>query len=148
MVLDTAKHSFPVSQSCTSSSSSHHDFFTAICSPALVLPGQQSIAVASEKYCHPSLGAQRGRDAPAQASKFQCGRRLTWVSLVAQLVKNPPAVQETWVRSLGWEDPLRREWQPTPGFLPGESHGQRSLAGCSPRGHNHEMMSHVLARAC
>ena len=27
-------------------------------------------------------------------------------SLVAQLVKNPPAVQETWVRSLGWEDPL------------------------------------------
>ena len=27
-------------------------------------------------------------------------------SLVAQMVKNPPAVQETWVRSLGWEDPL------------------------------------------
>ena len=27
-------------------------------------------------------------------------------SLVAQLVKNPPAVQETWVQSLGWEDPL------------------------------------------
>ena len=30
-------------------------------------------------------------------------------SLVAQLVKNPPAVQETWVRSLGWEDPLKKE---------------------------------------
>ena len=30
----------------------------------------------------------------------------TWASLLAQLVKNPPAVQETWVRSLGWEDPL------------------------------------------
>ena len=29
----------------------------------------------------------------------------------------------------------RRKWQPTPVFLPGESHGQRSLAGCSPRGH-------------
>ena len=29
-----------------------------------------------------------------------------WASLVAQLVKNLPAVQETWVRSLGWEDPL------------------------------------------
>jgi len=27
---------------------------------------------------------------------------------VAQLVKNPPAVQETWVRSLGWEDPLEK----------------------------------------
>ena len=31
-----------------------------------------------------------------------------WGSLVAQLVKNPPAVQETWVRSLGWEDPLEK----------------------------------------
>ena len=31
-----------------------------------------------------------------------------WVSLVAQLVRNLPAVQETWVRSLGWEDPLER----------------------------------------
>ena len=29
-----------------------------------------------------------------------------WASLVAQLVKNPPAIQETWVQSLGWEDPL------------------------------------------
>ena len=32
------------------------------------------------------------------------------------------------VRSLGWQDPWRRAWQPTPVFLPGESHGQRSLA--------------------
>ena len=31
-----------------------------------------------------------------------------WASLVAQLVKNPPAMQETWVRSLGWEDPLKK----------------------------------------
>jgi len=30
----------------------------------------------------------------------------SWASLVAQLVKNPPAMRETWVRSLGWEDPL------------------------------------------
>ena len=30
----------------------------------------------------------------------------SWASLVAQLVKNPPAMQETWVRSPGWEDPL------------------------------------------
>ena len=48
--------------------------------------------------------------------------------------KNLPAMQETQVRSLGWEDPLRRAWQPTPVFLPGESHGQRSLAGYSPLG--------------
>ena len=31
-----------------------------------------------------------------------------WVSLVAQLVRNPPAMQETWVRCLGWEDPLEK----------------------------------------
>ena len=30
----------------------------------------------------------------------------SWASMVAETVKNPPAVQETWVRSLGWEDPL------------------------------------------
>ena len=32
----------------------------------------------------------------------------SWASLVAQLVKNPPAMQETWVRSLDWEDPLKK----------------------------------------
>ena len=51
---------------------------------------------------------------------------------MAQMVKNPPAMQETQVRSLGQEVPWRREWQPTPVFLPGEVHGQRSLAGYNP----------------
>ena len=32
----------------------------------------------------------------------------SWASLVAQLVKNLPAIQETWVQSLGWEDPLEK----------------------------------------
>ena len=32
----------------------------------------------------------------------------SWASLVAQLVKNPPSMQETWVQSLGWEDPLEK----------------------------------------
>ena len=32
----------------------------------------------------------------------------SWVSLVAQLVKNLPAIRETWVQSLGWEDPLEK----------------------------------------
>ena len=35
--------------------------------------------------------------------------RYSWVFLVAQLVKNPPAMQETWVWSLGWDDPLEKE---------------------------------------
>ena len=55
--------------------------------------------------------------------------------LVAQRLKRLPAMQETWVRSLGQEDPLEKEMATTPVFLPGESHGQRSLAGYSPRGH-------------
>ena len=37
----------------------------------------------------------------------------------------------SWVRTISW----RRKWQPTPVFLPEEFHGQRSLAGYSPRGH-------------
>ena len=55
-------------------------------------------------------------------------------SLVTQMVKDLTAMQETWVRFLGWEDPWRRAWQPTPVFLPGESHGQRSLVSYSPWG--------------
>ena len=46
------------------------------------------------------------------------------------MVKNLSAVQEMRVRSLGGEDPLRRKWQPSPIFLPEESHGQRSPWGC------------------
>ena len=52
--------------------------------------------------------------------------------LVVQTVKNLPAMQETKVQSLGWEDPWRREWQSTPVFLPGEFHGQKSLVRYNP----------------
>ena len=45
-------------------------------------------------------------------------RQLT-ASLVAQLVKNPPAMRETWVGKIPW----RREWLPTPVFWPGDFHG-------------------------
>ena len=51
------------------------------------------------------------------------------------MVKNPPAMWETGVRSLGWEDPLEEGMQPTLVFLSGEAHGQWSLAGYSPWGH-------------
>jgi len=53
---------------------------------------------------------------------------------MAQWVKISLAVQETWVQSLGQENPWRRAWQPTLVFLPGESHGQKSLVGYSPWG--------------
>ena len=48
--------------------------------------------------------------------------------------KNLPAIQETQVQSLSWGDPWRREWLPTPVYLTGESHGQRSLVGYSSWG--------------
>ena len=47
----------------------------------------------------------------------------SWASLVAQLVKNLPAMWDTWVWSLRWEDPWRRKRLPTPVFLPGDFHG-------------------------
>jgi len=50
-------------------------------------------------------------------------------SLVDQMVKNPPAVQETWVQFLGWEDPLEKGRLSTPAWWPREFHGQRHLAG-------------------
>ena len=52
-----------------------------------------------------------------------------WASLVAQMLKSLPSVRETWVRFLVQKIPWRRKWQPTPVFLPGKSHGWRSLAG-------------------
>ena len=53
---------------------------------------------------------------------------------MAQMVKNPPTMQETRVQSLGGEDALEKGTAPTPVFLPGESHGQRSLVGYGPWG--------------
>ena len=54
---------------------------------------------------------------------------------VAQMVKNLPAMRETQVEALPWEDPLEKGMAFTPAFLPVESHGKRSLAGYSPWGH-------------
>ena len=57
---------------------------------------------------------------------------------MAQMIKNLPGMQEKqrhglnpWVRKIPWS----RKWQPTPVFLIGQSHGERSLVGCSPQGH-------------
>ena len=51
-----------------------------------------------------------------------------------QVVKNPPAKQEMWVRSLGQEDPLEKEISTHSSILAGKSHGQRNLAGYSSWG--------------
>ena len=50
------------------------------------------------------------------------------------MVKNLPAMQGTWVQSLGQEDPLEKEMAAHSSTLAGKSHGRRSLVGYSPRG--------------
>ena len=65
-------------------------------------------SVGKESTCNsgdPGLIPGSGRSAgEGIGNPFQ----YSWASLVAQMVKNPPAVQETWVRSLGWENPLEK----------------------------------------
>ena len=65
------------------------------------------------------------------------------------MVKNLPAMQEThWVRDLGQGSgrfPWRKEWLPTPVFSPGESHGQRSLAGYIPWSRRESNMTQQLS---
>ena len=56
-------------------------------------------------------------------------------------------MQETWIRSLGQEDPLEEGMAPTPVLLPGESQGQRSLAGCSSWGHKEPDTTERLTQA-
>ena len=58
----------------------------------------------------------------------------SWASLVVQTIKNLPAVQETWVGSLGWEDPLEEGMATTPVFLPGESPWTEESGGLQSMG--------------
>ena len=86
-------------------------------------PGsKESTANARDPGSNPGSGRSTGEGIsyPLQYS---------WASLVAQLVKNLPAIQETWVRSLGWENPLERERLPMPVFWPREFHGLYSPWG-------------------
>ena len=71
---------------------------------------------------------------------------------VALVVKNLPATAGD-VKSHGfhlwvWKIPWRRAWQPTPVFLPGEYHGQRSLVGHGPRGHGESDTTEITEHAC
>ena len=64
--------------------------------------GEESACNAGDPSSLPGSGkfAAEGIGYPLQYS---------WASLVAHLVKNQPAMQETWIRSLAWEDPLEKE---------------------------------------
>ena len=57
---------------------------------------------------YPKVKGRRGRQRDTDQQGSSNSSSKTGASLVAQLVKNPPAALETWVRSLGWEDPLEK----------------------------------------
>ena len=66
-------------------------------------------------------------------------------SRVAQLVKNPPVIQETWIWSLGWED--QGHGNSLQYSCPENPHGQRSLAGCGPWGRRESDTTEQLSTA-
>ena len=68
------------------------------------------------------------------------------ISQVGLVAKNPPT-KEIWVRSLSWDDRWEEGKATTPVFLPGESHGQRSLVGDSPQGHKELDMTEATLHA-
>ena len=115
-------------------------FFLLSC---LFISGFPDSSVGKESTCNagdPSLIPGWGRS-PGEGIGYPL--QYSWASLLAQLVKNLPAMWETWVQSLGWEIPWRRQRLPTPVFWPGEFHGLYSpknwtqLIGVSERvGHD------------
>ena len=93
-----------------------------------------------------SMGSQRvGHDWVTNTHT----QTLFWASQVVLVVKNLSASArdintwfDPWVRKIPW----RRTWQPIPVFLPGESHGQRSLEGYSPWGRKESDMTERLTQ--
>ena len=82
-----------------------------------------------------------GYNSPWGSKELDMTERHHFHFLIISAVKNPPATKEIQLQSLGQEDPLEREWQPTPVFLPGK---RRSLEGSSPRDHKESDMTEQL----
>ena len=95
--------------------------------------GKESACNAGDPNSIPGSGRSPGEGI---GYPLQC----SWVSLVVQLVKNPLAVWETWVWSLGWENPLEKEKAARSSILAGEFHGL-----CSPWRHKESNMTELLS---
>ena len=98
--------------------------------------GKKSTCNAGDPSSIPGPGRSPGEglDYPLQYS---------WVSLVAQTVKNPPAMWETWVGKIPW----RRACQPTPVFVPGESPWAEEPDGLQSTGHKESDTTEQLSTA-
>ena len=97
-------------------------------------------------FSHASVGKESTCNAgeagsiPGSGRSPEEGQAMTlqysWASLVAPLVKNLPTMRETWVQSLGWEDPLEKgKATHSNKFRPGEFH-QRCTMGLQRIGHD------------
>ena len=94
-------------------------------------PGSSGCKESAWNAGDPGLNSELGRSPGGGIGySLQC----FWASLVAQMVKNPPVIWDTWFHSQVGKIPWMRAWQPIPVFLPGEVYGQRSLVGYSPWG--------------
>ena len=83
-------------------------WFTIIKQTLIILTDYPDRSVGKESACNardPSLIPQSGRSA---GEEIGYPLQYSWASLVAQLVKKLPAMPETWVQCLGWEDPLEK----------------------------------------
>ena len=87
--------------------------------------GKESTRNAGDSHLIPGSGSSsgEGRGYPVQYS---------WASLMAQMVKNLPAMQETWVQPLGWEEPLEEEMGTPLSILAWRIPTDRELEGYSP----------------
>ena len=90
-----------VAKSQTRLSDFHFHFIALIMGFPWWLSGKESAYIVGDLGSIPGLGRCPGEGTGYPHEYF-------WASLVVQLVKNPPATGETWIRSLGWEDPLEK----------------------------------------
>ena len=102
-----------------------NSFHSENMAPSVNMQGFSDSSVGKESAC--SAGDPGSIPGSGRSAGERIGYPLkySWASLVAQLVKNPLAMQETWVEKIPW----RRERLPTPIFWPGESHGLYSPWG-------------------
>ena len=80
-----------------------------ICYDITAFLGFPGSSAAKESICNAGDPGSipESRRSPGEGINYQL--QYSWASLVAQTVKNPPAMQETWVQYLGWEDPWVRK---------------------------------------
>ena len=123
------------------------DFLSTGCYTVLVTLGFPSSSAGKEFTCnavYPGLITGPGR-APGEEISYLS--QYSWASLVAQMVQNLLAMWETWVQSLKCEDPEGGHGNPLQYSFLENTHGQRSLAGYSPRSRKESDTTNQLSTA-